>query len=44
MIGSLDRETIYDMAIQGVTRGYMGVQGITRGYKGLEVVTRGDRG
>ena len=30
--------TIYDMGIQGVTRGYRGLQGVARGYKG---VTRG---
>ena len=28
--------TIYDMAIQGVTRGYKGLQGVTRGYRGLQ--------
>ena len=33
--------TIYDMGIQGVTRGYTGLQGVTRGYKGLKRVTRG---
>ena len=39
--------TIYDMGIQGVTRGYRGLQGVTRGYKGLQGVqgvTRGYRG
>ena len=43
--------TIYDMGIQGVTRGYRGLQGVTggfqgvtRGYKGLQGVTGGDRG
>ena len=46
--------TIYDMGIQGVTRGhrglqgvtggYKGLQGVTGGYKGLQGVTRGDRG
>ena len=36
--------TIYDMGIQGVTRGYKGLQGVTRGYKELQRVTRGDRG
>ena len=36
--------TIYDMGIQGVTRGYRGLQGVTRGYRGLQGVTRGDRG
>ena len=33
--------TMYDMGIQGVTRGYNGLEGVTRGYKGLERVTRG---
>ena len=33
---------IYDIGIQGVTRGFKGLQGITRGYKGLKVVTSGD--
>ena len=36
--------TIYDMGIQGVTRGYRGLQGVTRGYRGLQGVTRGDKG
>ena len=36
--------TIYDMGIQGVTRGYRGLQGVTGGYKGLQGVTRGYRG
>ena len=36
--------TIYDMEIQGVTRGYRGLQGVTRVYKGLKRVTRGYRG
>ena len=43
--------TIYDMGIQGVTRGYRGLQGVTKrlqgvtkGYKGLQGVTGGDRG
>ena len=45
---------IYDMGIEGVTRGYWGLpwvtrgynglQGVTRGYKGLQGVSRGDRG
>ena len=35
---------IYDVGIQGVTRGYCGFQGITRGYKGLQGVTMGYRG
>ena len=32
---------IYDMGIQGVTRGYRGLQGVTGGYKGLQGVTGG---
>ena len=36
--------TIYDMGIQGVTRGYRGLQEFTRGYKGLQGVTRGYKG
>ena len=39
--------TIYDMGIQGDTRGYRGykgLQGVTSGYQGLQGVTRGDRG
>ena len=39
--------TIYDMGIQGVTRGYMGLLGVTGGYKrlqGLQGVTGGDKG
>ena len=36
--------TIYDMGIQGVTRGYRGLQGVTRGYEGLQGVTGGDKG
>ena len=46
--------TIYDMGIQGVTRGYRGLeevtmrykwlQGVTSGYKGLQGVTRGYKG
>ena len=36
--------TIYDMGIQGVTRGYRGLQGVTRGYRGLQGVTRGYKG
>ena len=35
--------TIYDMGIQGVTRGYRGLQGVTGGYHGLQGVTRGDK-
>ena len=36
--------TIYDIGIQGVTRGYRGLQAVTLGYKGLQEVTRGDMG
>ena len=36
--------TIYDMGIQGVTRGYKGLQGVTGGYKGLQRVTKGYKG
>ena len=36
--------TIYDMRIQGVTRGCSGLQGVTGGYKGLQGVTGGDKG
>ena len=36
--------TIYDMGIQGVTRGYRGFQGVTGGYKGLQGVTKGYKG
>ena len=36
--------TMYDMGIQGVTRGYRRLQGVTRGYKGLQGVTRGYKG
>ena len=35
---------IYDMGIQGVTRGFKGLQVVTRGYKALKVVTRDDNG
>ena len=35
---------IYDMGVQGVTRGYWGLQGVRRGYSGLQGVTRGYRG
>ena len=35
---------IYDMGIQGVTRGYKGLQGVTGGYKGLQGVTGGYKG
>ena len=34
---------MYDMGIQGVTRGYRGLQGVTGGYKGLQGVTGGDK-
>ena len=33
--------TIYDMGIQGVTKGYTGLQGVTGGYKGLQGVEEG---
>ena len=36
--------TIYDMRIQGVTRGCRGLQGVTGGYKGLRGVTGGYQG
>ena len=36
--------TIFDMGIQGVTRGYRGLQGVTRGYRGLQGVTGGYKG
>ena len=36
--------TIYDMGIEGVTRGYRGLQGVTRGYRGLQGVTKGYKG
>ena len=36
--------TIYDMGIQGVTRGSRGLQGVTGGYKGLQGVTGGYKG
>ena len=36
--------TIYDMGIQGVTRGYRELQRVTRGYRGLQGVTRGYKG
>ena len=32
--------TIYNMAIQGVTRGYRGLQEVTRGDNGLQGVTK----
>ena len=35
---------IYDMGIQGVTRGCRGLQGVTGGYKGLQGVTGGYKG
>ena len=36
--------TIYDMGIQGVTRGCRGLQGVTEGYNGLQRVTGGYKG
>ena len=33
--------TIYDIGVQGVTRGYRGLQGVKRGYLGLQGGTRG---
>ena len=36
--------TIYDMGIQGVTRGYRRLQGVTRGDRGLQGVTGGYKG
>ena len=36
--------TIYDMGIQGVTRGYRGLQRVTGGFKGIKRVTKGYRG
>ena len=36
--------TIYDMGIQGVTRGYRGLHEVTRGYSGLQGVTKGYKG
>ena len=35
--------TIYEMGIQGVTRGYRGLQRVKGGYRGLQGVTRGYR-
>ena len=35
---------IYDMGIQGVTRGYRGLPGVTGGYKELQKVTWGYKG
>ena len=35
---------IYDMGIQGATKGYWGLQGVTWDCKGLQGVTRGYRG
>ena len=35
--------TIYDMGIQGVTRGYRGLKEVTGGYKGLQGVKGGDK-
>ena len=36
--------TIYDMGIQGVTRGYKGLQEVTKGYRGLQGVKKGYKG
>ena len=36
--------TIYDMGIQGVTRGYRGLQRVTKGDRGLQGVTGGFKG
>ena len=36
--------TIYDMGIQGVTKGYRELQGVTRGYRKLQGVNRGYKG
>ena len=36
--------TIYDIGIQGVTRGYRGLEGVTGSYKGLQGVTGGYKG
>ena len=39
--------TIYDMGIQGVTRGYRGLKGVIRGYnwlQGIQGVTGGYKG
>ena len=36
--------TIYDIAVQEVTRGYGRLRGITRGDKGLQRVTGGYKG
>ena len=35
---------IYDIGIQGLTRGYRGLEGVTRGYRGLQGDTGGDKG
>ena len=35
---------IYDIRIQGVTRGYRGLQEVTGDYKGLQGVTGGNKG
>ena len=35
--------TIYDMRIQGVTRGYMGLLWVTEGYKRIQGVKRGEK-
>ena len=36
--------TIYDIGIQGLTRGYRGLQGVTGGSRGLKKVTGGEKG
>ena len=36
--------TIYDMGIEGVTKGYRGLQGVPRGNKGLQGVTGSEKG
>ena len=35
---------IYDIGIQGVTKGYMGLRGVKRGDNGLQGITRGYKG
>ena len=35
---------IYDMGMQGATKGYWGLQGVTWDCKGLQGVTWGDKG
>ena len=36
--------TIYDMGIQGVTRGYRGLQGVRKSHRGLQRVIGGYKG